>query len=133
METLAVIDRPPLDRSQIWYRRLVRLYPKAFRDRFGPEIILLFDDIYRDLQYAPPRDRTWRLVATSFDTIASIGQEQATALYQRLTKDLTMSKKTNFVQFSTPLCDSSSAFNGFPDWPSGSARNWRLGRSNPYS
>lgn len=93
METLAVIDRPPLDRSQIWYRRLVRLYPKAFRDRFGPEIILLFDDIYRDLQYAPPRDRTWRLVATSFDTIASIGQEQATALYQRLTKDLTMSKK----------------------------------------
>jgi hypothetical protein len=35
-------------RCRIWYRRLLRLYPKGYRDRFGGEMEQTFDDLLRE-------------------------------------------------------------------------------------
>ncbi|HVY69727.1 MAG TPA: hypothetical protein VHH73_07335 [Verrucomicrobiae bacterium] len=39
---------PLLSRYRNWYAKLVRLYPKAFRERFGEEMELAFHDLCRE-------------------------------------------------------------------------------------
>jgi hypothetical protein len=91
----SVVTKPPPTGARAWYRRLVALYPRNFKQRFGAEVIQLFDDIYHDVEHAPPRQRIWHLTLACLDTLVSISQEQITAIHQLLTKDLRMSKKSS--------------------------------------
>jgi putative ABC transport system permease protein len=39
--------RQRVERAERWYRRLLRLYPQAFRARFADDLLELFRDVYR--------------------------------------------------------------------------------------
>ena len=41
-------SRQPHEKYRACYAKLLRLYPKAYRDRFGPEINRTFNDLCRE-------------------------------------------------------------------------------------
>lgn len=49
-----------LSRAERWYGRLLHLYPKAYRERFGEEMRQVFCDLYRD-QHQASAGWWWRL------------------------------------------------------------------------
>jgi hypothetical protein len=70
------------NRSVVLYRRLLRLYPKRFRDEYGDDMVFVFEEMLRDL----PAGRVW--LRTLRDATSSI-------VIQRL--ETTMSVKSAFV------------------------------------
>jgi hypothetical protein len=82
-----VPSEPQLPTAKIWYRRLLRLYPKAYHQRFGAEAAQLFDDLYNDLQRAGTAHPNRELARLYLDTLLWIGKEQYTSLLNRLKKD----------------------------------------------
>jgi hypothetical protein len=53
-------------RSVRWYRRLLWLYPKHFRNEYGDDMVIVFEEMLRDL----PRGRVW--LRTLRDATSSI-------------------------------------------------------------
>lgn len=56
-----------------WYRALLHLFPRAFRQRFGRDMAEVFDDRWR----ATRRQGRWALVALAIRTIGDVGRHAA--------------------------------------------------------
>ncbi len=96
--------RAPPDSVRIWrrrYRRLLELYPAAYRQHYAGPILQLFDDLLRD---APPGAEHRVIRATIFDTLISIVREQALALKQHfIPKEYQMTKPPFYVRHRLAL------------------------------
>jgi predicted permease len=51
--------RHDVDRSARWFRALLALYPREFRDQYGREVVLVFKDRYRDASSPWERAVVW--------------------------------------------------------------------------
>jgi hypothetical protein len=63
-----------------WYRKLVRLYPNPFRTEFGEDLVIVFEDIWRDSASKPAADRLRLLTFVAWDAIKSLLKEWADVL-----------------------------------------------------
>ena len=59
-----------------WYRRLLRIYPPAFRDRFEQDQVELFADLYAQ---TPPSQRLAFWIRIVLDTLRHGGRERLTS------------------------------------------------------
>jgi hypothetical protein len=69
----------PRDRTRAAYRRLLRLYPRSFRERFGDSMQQTFDDLRRD-QRATGDGMPGFLVRTFLETSLGVARENLSAL-----------------------------------------------------
>ena len=68
-------------RCRAWYARLLRLYPRTFRDRFGEEMAQVFHDLCRERRRAG-RGLTGLALRVFLDTSAGIVRENMAQLTQ---------------------------------------------------
>jgi hypothetical protein len=73
--------------SERWARALLRLYPRAWRERYGDEFLVLIDDA----------GLTWR---TALDVVASAAAERARAIAALASERV---HTTHAIKFGTPL------------------------------
>lgn len=71
-----------LRRYQQWYAKLLRLYPKAFRERFGEEMVRIFNDLGRE-HMAAKRGLCSFVLSIFAETLAGIVRENITFILMR--------------------------------------------------
>lgn len=82
--------KSPQLRYQNWYTKLLRLYPKVYRERFTNEMKQTFNDLYRE--HREKNQTIMTFVATTFlDTFIQIIKEHVTTIFmQPITKKLSI-------------------------------------------
>lgn len=112
-----MLDKSSLKQYQAWYARLLRFYPKAYRERFSEELQQTFTDLYRDKAQNNQSSITF-LVWIFLETTVHIFKENITSPFmQNLTKRLSIWAAIVLVLLLIPLV--AMQFTNEVQWTSG--------------
>src|SRR6185503_21005307 len=74
-----MVSEPSLQRYRKWYAKLLRLYPRQYRERFGEAMEQTFNDLYRE-RIKAERGLLTFVLWIFLETSAGIIRENATML-----------------------------------------------------
>ena len=81
----AVADKREIARYRCWYRRLLRLYPSPYRERFGEGMEQTFNDLCRE-RIRADQGLVWLAIWVYVETAVGIVRENATSIRRRTMK-----------------------------------------------